>query len=493
MRLALPPRSCMVYTTVDLATAVVRAVGDTPSATWLEPSHGKGVFVRVAADLGVAKERIVAIDLDRTPSDADKLAETLRGVDFLRWAKTSDRRFDRIVGNPPFISIERLPSSLQRSAASTVRFDGEPIGRGANLWYAFTVAAARLLNEGGCLAFVLPSAAEFADYSADMRRVVGEKFKTLELYRCRQPLFDNVQEGTLVAVARGYGSHRCLVRRRLFETREALIEGLAKSGRVNGHKCPRGLRRQEVASCTFGSIAKIRLGGVTGDAAYFLMNEKKRRELNLPLCAVQKVVTKARHLRSGTFNNSDWHDLKSCGERIWLFNPRGRAPVHPKVKAYLRDGGCRRQAFKVSIRGKTWYRTPMPKTPDAFISGMTKHGPWICINESAGINATNTLYVVTFESRNRQDWYKWALSLLSSPARRQVRRLGRRYADGLIKFEPGCLGKIRLPALQTNTDHKLLYLKAINEWLAGHFGDATKIADSALASAPSIIHAPYGA
>src|SRR5438128_1015128 len=114
MRLAPRPASCRVYTSADLAEAIARALGDAPDVQWLEPSHGTGAFVKAVADLGVSKERITAVDLERVSCPADRLATTFRGIDFLRWARTSEKRFDRIIGNPPFVSIKELPPSLQK-------------------------------------------------------------------------------------------------------------------------------------------------------------------------------------------------------------------------------------------------------------------------------------------------------------------------------------------------------------------------------------------
>jgi hypothetical protein len=470
-----------VYTPKDLAEAMVTALGDDPQALWLEPSHGMGVFVEAISRLGVKKERIVAVDLDPATCAADSLATTIRGVDFLRWSGETERRFDRIIGNPPFISIKRLPSSLQNSAASVVDAGGRPIGRGANVWYAFVLASLRLLRDGGRLAFVLPSAAEFADYSAAIRRAVRETFSSLELYRCTRPLFEDVQEGTLVAVARGYRSQPCMVRRRSFGTRDDLIRGLAQSGSTTGHRCPIRSVPCVASAVKLVSVAEIRVGGVTGDASYFLMSEQKRKDLELPSTALTPVVSKAKHLRRASLSRDNWAELKSSGERIWLFNPARRIAAHPKVRNYLnrdaREGGCNRAAYKVSIRNP-WYRTPLPKAPDAFLSGMSQQGPWLCINEMQGLNATNTLYVVTFRKRDREVWYMWALALLSSIARHQIRRIGRRYADGLVKYEPGPLGEIELPIMKVDEDHRSLYIRAVDALLAADPVKAKDIADS---------------
>jgi adenine-specific DNA-methyltransferase len=484
MRVVPPRNSCKVYTPADLASAIVQALGDAPHAIWLEPSHGNGAFVEAIARSGVGHERIVAVDLDCAAAAADRLATTLRGVDFLQWANETNRRFDRIVGNPPFISIAQLPPSLQWCAASVLDLNGRPIGKGANLWYAFVLVSLRLLRKGGCLAFILPSSAEFADYCAPLRRGAANAFGRLELYRCARPLFDDVQEGTLVAVARDYGLGPGLLSRRWFDTRAGLIQGLSKSDHINGHKCPNEKASSSSTRVTLGSIAEIGLGGVTGDARFFLMNEEKRASLGLPTKALRPVVSKARHLRSAVLTQHDWNDLKASGERIWLFSPAAGLTKHPHVRRYLRmeptEGGCNRWAYKVSIRDP-WYRTPMPLVPDAFLSGMSRYGPWLCINETRGVNATNTLYAVRFSTRDRREWYMWALALLSSEARRRIRRIGRRYADGLVKYEPGALGEIELPRLKTGAGHKELYIKAVTALLSGDVGLAKEIADSVTA------------
>ena len=203
-RVPAPPDSCKVYTPVGLARAIVSAVGDHPNARWLEPAHGHGAFLRALRSIDVPKTRITAVDLDLQVRQEDSLARTHRGADFFQWCHTSTERFDRVVGNPPYVAISQLPAALQRTAASVLDLNGEPIGKGANTWYAFVLSSLRLLHEGGCLGFVLPSAAEYADYAKQLREFVGRTFRTFYLYRCRRPLFTDVQEGTIVAIASGY-------------------------------------------------------------------------------------------------------------------------------------------------------------------------------------------------------------------------------------------------------------------------------------------------
>lgn len=88
------------YTPPELALAIVRAIAPLcpEPQNILEPSSGGGAFVR-ALQLSFPKANLIAVDVD------PKAQAHAHGVDF--WAKDfakwdTPRRFDLIVGNPPF-------------------------------------------------------------------------------------------------------------------------------------------------------------------------------------------------------------------------------------------------------------------------------------------------------------------------------------------------------------------------------------------------------
>lgn len=458
---------------------MVTALGDRPHFRWLEPSHGKGVFLEALNRRNVAKNRIVAVDLDPTEAPADKLAQTFRGVDFLRWAGQTDSKFDRIVGNPPFVAISQLPVSLRRTAAQMIDLSEQPIGKGANVWYAFILASLKLLNVGGSLAFILPSAAEFADYSAAIRVAVRNQFEKLELYRSNRPLFSEVQEGNLVAIARNYRSNPFRIVRRRFGSSAELIAMLSRNRKSKGRACLERSQSSSGGIVTLGSIAQVRLGGVTGDAEYFLMNDQRRRELKLPMAAFTRVVSRAHHLQSPTIAKDEWRTLQEAGKRVLLFNPPEAIINHPEVRKYLRRrvNGCNRAAFKIANR-TPWYRTPLPATPDAFLSGMSQFGPWLCMNGMPELNATNTLYTVSFRDADENQRFGYALAFLTTGVRRQLKHAGRRYADGLIKYEPSALIGLRLPTLKLHIQFRPFYVRALEALLNSRIAQAKEIADS---------------
>ena len=151
----------------------------------------------------------------------------------------------------------------------------------------------------------------------------------------------------------------------------------------------------------------------------------------------------------------------------------------PAVKAYLEMdqslGGCYKEAYKIKNRNP-WHETPLPKQIDAFISGMSHTGPWLCLKSMPGLTATNTLYIVKFHSQLSADQKAaWALSLLTSCARDTLH--GRVYADGLMKYEPGDLLKARLPRPNNTKGARLYYSRVIKTLLSKGGAEACRMAD----------------
>ena len=482
--IAQPAPSCQVYTPPDLAAGLVSALKPRRSQSWLEPSCGPGVFLDVLASRGVPRNGITAIDLDLVRDRSDRLAKIRRGVDFLHWAPRARKRFDRIVGNPPYLHIRDLPSPLLESAASTLDLDGGAIGKRANVWYSFVCASIRLLNPGGAIGFVLPAALEFADYARPLPHALAKKFSSVDILRCNQPMFDDVGEGSVVLIARGFKRGKSKPKRRAYGSRSSLIRGLGSPSKSHGSYSTVRKRRQEInSSRPLTEIMKIRIGGVTGDAKFFLLSEQKRKEWRIPTEACRPILTRASHLETAFIGKSEWEELRRSNERVWIFDPPPRLVSNRSVQEYMARGGANQNAHKISSRDP-WFRTPLPGGAHGFISGMSRLGPVISLNTMPRLTASNTLYVANFVEGIVEEEHRpaWALVLLSTPVQQQVRGLVRRYPQGLLKLEPGDLCRLVLPEPKLHLDSATLYRRAVSALLSGQQAKAREIADQALAT-----------
>lgn len=483
MILPSPPTSCKVYTPKLLADAMVQALYRSNTQRWLEPSCGTGVFLEAMHDVGVPQKKVVGVDLDRSKSKTDSLGTVTRNRDFLDWSKSRKGRFDCVVGNPPYVAINQLPASLREVASATKDFDLNPVGERANTWYPFMIQAVNVLRPGGCLAFVLPASCEFADYAASGRSKLTRLFERVDLIRSRRPLFNEVAEGAVVLVARNKGNSQGLYRRHEVDD---LVAAISKLNRLDSHRakcCPNSSRRASRNNTVkFGDISDVRIGGVTGDSNYFVLSEEQRTQLRLPESSFVRVLSRSKHVLRSSHTAESWSELCSSGDKVWLFRPQDRHLRQIAVDSYLKlapeDGGCDKSRYKIKAR-VPWHRTPLPDTPEFFLSGMSGAGLWMCINECADLNATNTLYVGSFrEALSRNQKYSWALAMLTSPVQKQVLRAKRIYADGLSKLEPGQIADLSTPQPPKIPRAVSTYRQAVDALFSGEPTEAAEIADS---------------
>ena len=459
---------------------MIEAINPTSDDYWLDPCIGPGAFVAPLRKRGVRRDRIVGIDIDPTSETEDVSATTVRGVDFFQWCTSTDQRFTRIVANPPYVAIRKLSPQLQRNVTFFGGGTDTSFALRSNYWCAFLSACLRLLAHNGNLAFVLPAAWDYALYASELRQEILRQFESVAIHRCQEPLFDEVREGCVVLVAKGYRGKPTIAVRIDHESSQALIAALI-AGTSHLAKVQPESTAVDASLTRFSDLYEVNIGCVTGDARYFLLTESDRIRLRLPVEAVRPVLSKARHLACAYVTSAEWNRLLDADQRVWLFNPVRQVIRRKAVQDYLQQGGesCDLEGYKLSHRDP-WYIVPdIREDATGYMSGMTRHGPWISFRSKRSLAATNTLYVLAAKTKMSHDERAaWALSLLSSSTRRQYEEIARRYPDGLAKLEPHDVRALRLAAPTRTKGAAESYERAICHLVACRTNEAIAIADS---------------
>jgi hypothetical protein len=121
----------------------------------------------------------------------------------------------------------------------------------------------------------------------------------------------------------------------------------------------------------------------------------------------------------------------------------------------------------------------MPSGIDGFMSGMSSWGPWVVFSKMPDLGATNTLYVVRFlHAKTREKKAAWAMWLLTTRIQRQLRCIGRRYADGLLKFEPSDIANLPIEIPIKFRGALAAYKRAVRLLLSGDTSASRRIADA---------------
>lgn len=477
-----PPPSCKVYTPSELAEAMVAGLGRGLDDSWLDPCCGDGVFGRAVRKIAGPSADITAIDLDQCAAVKACGTRVIAGVDFLKWSRETNQRFSRVILNPPYVALRRLSSALHRSALCCANLSGERVTGNSNYWYVFMLQSIHLVEQGGSIAAVLPAAWDFADYARPLRAGIGSLFASVEVHRCSEPLFESVQEGSVVVVARGKGAVASGQHRFEYDGRDDLITGVKAPSTVPAASTRlAGQRGNTIATRDFRDVFTIRIGAVCGDSRYFVLSDEQRVALRLPKKCVRPLLSKAMHAASSEVTKAAWKKLLSAGERVWLFHPLAGTGSKGPVRSYLLrredNGGCRRSAYKVRCR-TPWYQVVVPPRADGFLSGMAARPPHIAWNQMRSLTATNTLYLVRCRTAAvRKDRFEWGLAMLTTLVRNQLASKARVYADGLTKLEPGDFASLQLPIPPKSVGARRLYGKAIALVNAGREDDASLLVD----------------
>jgi adenine-specific DNA-methyltransferase len=486
------PQSSTVYTPPELAAAMVAAARGTPSTLWLDPCVGDGAFVAQMAARGVEAKQISAIDIAPGPGALDTAAQTTREIDFLDWAAGHRASVDHVVMNPPYVALSRVQGELLDRALGVRFSDGKQLPLKANYWAAFLLTAVECVRERGSLVAVLPAAWDFAKYAARVRESVAQAFGEVIVVRCASPMFPKVQEGVVVVIAFNRGAEASIHRRVEVPDLPAVIaalEQIAQGKTPPGTSTTRAFTPSPPTLQRLDEVVDIHIGAVTGDAGYFLLNEEERMAWGLPQSALRPVLSRSKHLTSAMIGAYEWKALRDRGARVWMFWPTQSAIKHRAVQAYLKHGkggGCNVAAYKIAKR-EQWYQTPLPGRIDGFMSGMSKHLPFIALREMDGLTASNTLYVIRFRRRvTAAEKATLGVLLLTSAVRKELARHARVYADGLLKFEPTDLGAVRVPVVQPRKDASHVLREATALLLAGREAEASAKADAWVESATAV-------
>ena len=494
-----------------LCTWAIRDSGDLV----LEPSFGACGFLEAARDrlkdVGAMRWRDNLFGCDIDPEAFSGYLEPKLGLraqngrfflhDFLS-VQPDDFRcgsFDVIVGNPPYVSYHNMDANQRMVSGLAMVRAGFDSGPKSSLWAHFLLYAMTFLNDGGRMAWLLPSSFLYADYAARIREHIVERFERSLVVQLGQRLFlsEGTEESTAVLLAEGYSSERVETSvsnrspgsilldfaKMLPELEESIeewmrggdkakpFEGRAAAVYLSGEVKSVMERASEAGSLVqLGDIVDIRIGIVTGANSFFIIDEAKANEYGLSDEVLHPILAKFSMAPGVTLTRADLAIARAEGKRLVLVDTK-HADLTVKGSA-LRNylATCprlKRHVNKTFRRRELWHRPDDGCSPDAFFPYMYHHGPRLILNE-AETTSTNTIHRVYFKEEpfaicekfpsctsggstvekiwlSKIGWWRMcALSILSTFSQLSGELQGRSYGAGILKHEPSEAKRILL-------------------------------------------------
>lgn len=468
------------YTPQVIADFLCKWSINTETKSILEPSCGDGNFIESAInrykDLNIEtsqiEERIIGVELnDEEACKAEERAKNLGlnkspiiNSDFFYFIKKNEsKKYDVVIGNPPFIRYQNFPEEHRKIAIEMMKKLGFKPNRLTNIWVPFLVVSASLLNENGKLAMVIPAELFQVKYAAETRIFLSQFFDRITIVTFKKLVFEGIQQEVVLLLCEKKVNHGKGIRVIECENLEELdkIDFVAINGsnvKTIDHSTEKWtkyfleeeeillLRRlkedKRIMACK--DIFETQVGLVTGRNAFFMMKEEQVKEWNLQEYTIP-VVSKSNQLKGISFSNKDFHDNSVAQKATHLFLPPDvDFDDLPEVcQKYIKYGEKQgfHQGYKTRIR-KRWYITPSRWVPDAFALRQVGDYPKIILNETIA-SSTDTIHRVRF--KEGVDKKLATVSFLNSLTFAYSEVTGRSYGGGVLTFEPSEIAEIQIP------------------------------------------------
>lgn len=447
----------------------------------LEPSCGDGNFIESAIlrfkELSIDNEqlkgRITGVELIeeealKVQNRANELGVDKNSIvnsDFFQFVKDNkNKKFDTIIGNPPFIRYQNFPEEHRSIAMEMMEELGLKPNKLTNIWVPFLVVSATLLNEQGKMAMVIPAELFQVKYAAETRIFLSKFFDRITIITFEKLVFENIQQEVILLLCEKKVNKGKGIRVIECENLDGLnsIDFVAINGsnvKPIEHSTEKWTKYflnedeilllqslkedKRVKNCN--DYFKTEVGLVTGRNEFFMMKENQVKEWNLEEYTIP-VTGRSNQLKGITFTENDFHENSMEQKAIHLFLPPDedfeKLPI--ECQNYIKYGEEKgfHQGYKTRIR-KRWYITPSRWVPDAFALRQVDGYPKLILNETDA-SSTDTIHRVRFKEGINEKLA--VVSFLNSLTFASSEITGRSYGGGVMTFEPTEIGEILIPS-----------------------------------------------
>lgn len=472
------------YTPPAIASFILHwGINGGQDADILEPSCGDGVFLECMRDENMLFNTVTAIEYEA--AEANK-ARTLGlhdseviNQDFHRFCLDTDKRFDLVIGNPPFIRYQYYDPAQQKLADEI--FNNAKLKRTklTNAWVTFVVGCTQLLRDNGKMGFVIPSELLMVKYAQQLRKYLAKTFNKINIISFENLVFEEIQQEVVLLLCEKNGTNEHKIEHIEVKDTQGLLtldphQLRFPSKDINFHtdkwtyyfldKMELDLLDKVKKATTISSFANVEVGITTGSNDFFTVPQSVVSMYQLQDYA-RPMVGRSVQVNSLCFTKRDWkaNVASEAKAHLLVFTPDSKENGNEGVKAYLKNGEAADidKGYKTSIRDQ-WWVIPSIKLSDALFLRRNNLYPKFVLNE-AGAYTTDTMHRVFIKDGINKKAF--VASYYNSLSFAFAEILGRNFGGGCLELMPSEVGEIYLPYKEENaiifdTIDKMLRKKA---------------------------------
>ncbi len=463
------------YTPADLAGFLVRWVENVSPSRVLEPSCGDGVFFNILGARSYSGE-VLGFELDDVEARKAKERSTSAGLsnanihasDFLGWALEAiddkSKRFDAVIGNPPFIRYQYLPPLFQNRAESIFCRLGCKFTKHTNAWVSFILASFELLRPGGRLGMVVPAEIIHVMHAQSLRSYLGEKARRLVVVDPEELWFEGTIQGAVLLMAEkkaqttdhaeGLGIYPVRGRDFLRLDPEDVFNGTCP---INGKTVEGKWTRALLATSTsdlldelieakvarrFDDVAQVDVGIVTGANKFFLVQDETVKRFKLQKWA-HPMFGRSEHCPGIVYDEHQHRANASSGKPtnfIWFQDESAEKSSTSLKYIQQGEGESLHTRYKCRIRSP-WYSVPSVYSTEVGMLKRSHDTPRLILNKIQAFTTDTAYRIRAKEGTAEQLVYGFLNGLTALSAELE----GRHYGGGVLELVPSEIEKLLLP------------------------------------------------
>lgn len=462
------------YTSDDLAEFLTRWVAGVKPESILEPSCGDGVFFsKVTRYIGNPTVTAFEINNEEAAKAVERAASSgltdthVCPDDFLGWAIKAikeGRRFDAVLGNPPFIRYQFLPPLFQERAESIFKTLNCTFTKHTNAWVPFVIASFALLRPGGRLAMVVPAEIIHVMHARSLRTYLGQAARRIVIVDPEELWFSDTLQGAVLLLAEkrfgkedlaaGLGIYPVRGREFVNSDPETVFNAPRPiNGKTVAGKWTRALLDPQTRSVfegllewksvrRFAEIAQVDVGIVTGANKFFLVGDETVKQFGLERWA-HPMFGRSEHC-PGVIYDEAQHRLNAAkgNPTNFLWFKGGDVECCPTAKSYIGRGEhlSLHTRYKCRMR-QPWYVVPSVYSTEVGMLKRSHETPRLVLNRLRAYT-TDTAYRIQIKKGTAE---QLVFSFVNPLTALSAELEGRHYGGGVLELVPSEIEQLLIP------------------------------------------------
>lgn len=433
--------------------------------TILEPCAGDGRFVDEFNGSNSIKS-IIAIELylEKTKLLLEKKYPKKVSIvtsDFLDYSQKYNRKFNLIIGNPPYINIKNMDKDFLEKARNLCSLYQLAENVVQNSWVAFVLASIRMLDKKGAIFFVLPLEFLQVQYAEQLREVLEKQFNTIHILTFKERMFPEIEQEACLVYLTNQEHELSYISYKQFEKLDssfAITESKIErnkplkkwSNAILSDSDIDVLKSTGERYTLINDICQSSPGIVTAANDKFILTEAEVQKYKCEHLVIPIIAKGAMVRNCFLIDKKLIQSLSSSGKKVYLLNlsevTEEDLPI--ELRDYLdnvgnteRNGKKIKEGYKCSKR-KLWYGVPIIKSGNALFFKRYDVYPRLCVNPQE-IHTTDIAYNIRLN--NNYEAESFVFCFYNSLTLAQCEFVGRYYAGGVSELIPSEFRSLPIP------------------------------------------------